>query len=678
MNFFEAQEQARRGTRKMVILFVLAVLGTVLALNAVALGVAYWIHRNEAIPGGPPFDPWRPELFIGVSLATVALIFLSSLFKTMQISGDGGKVARLMGGRLVTASTADADERKLLNVVEEMSIASGVPVPDVYILDHEEGINAFAAGSSINDAAIGVTRGTIQKLNRDELQGVMAHEFSHILNGDMRLNMRLIGVVFGILVIGLIGYGFLRAAPWMMRGSSSSRDKGGGAAVGLAFLLVGAAIWIIGSLGVFFGRMIQAAVSRQREFLADASAVQFTRNPIGIRDALRKIGGSAYRAIVRNRHAGEISHMWFGEALDAVFATHPPLPQRIKAVDPNWDGSMLKAEYVDARDEAEHLAEQRRHRPRPGFDPDALFGTIGLVGGSAPPATPRDAPNRLKAEHLVHQVGHVTPDHVRYAGLLMKALPPQIVEAARDPVNARGLVIAMLLSRDRGIRLMQDEAAAQKDPEGAAAAHSYMPTLQVLGPGVRMAVLDLCLPVLRRLDNSTRSHFLSVLDDLIRTDERVEPFEFALYTMVDHQLRPRTTPVKYNSIAGVAAWAQTMLSALAAAGHPDPTAADGAYRLGIGKLQQGQLKYEPNFTIEHLSEALKHLAMATPQIKQRILDAAAATVVADNLVTVEEGELLRAFAAVLDCPIPPFLQIAPAPKPAPPKPEPFKPHRPRP
>lgn len=674
MNFFEAQEQARRGTRKMVILFVLAVLGTVLALNAVALGVAYWMHQSDAATAALPFQFWRPELFTSVSVVTVVLVVLASLFKTMQISGDGGKVARLMGGRLVAADTTDGDERKLLNVVEEMSIASGVSVPDVYVLDQEDGINAFAAGTTINDAAIGVTRGTIAKLNRDELQGVIAHEFSHILNGDMRLNMRLIGVVFGILVIGLIGYAFLRAAPWMMRGSSSSRDKGGGAAVGLAFLAVGAAVWLIGSLGVFFGRMIQAAVSRQREFLADASAVQFTRNPVGIRDALRKIGGSSYKATVRNRHAGEISHMWFGEALGAIFATHPPLPQRIKALDPRWDGTMLKAEFVDPRDEAEHHAEQRRSRPRPGFDPDALFGTIGLAGAS--PATTRS--NRLKVERLPDQVGHVTPDHVQYAGLLMKALPPQITEAARDPVSARGLVIAMLLSRDRGVRLMQDEAAAQKDPEGAAAAHGYMPILLGLGPGVRMAVLDLTLPALRRLDNSTRSHFLSVLDDLIRTDERVEPFEFALYTMVDHQLRPRSVPVKYNSISGVAAWAQTLLSALAAAGHPDPVSADRAYRFGIGKLQQGQLKYEPNFTIEHLSEALKHLGMATPQIKQRILDAAAATVIADNLVTVEEGELVRAFAAVMACPIPPFLQVAPLPKAAPAKPEPFKPHRPRP
>ena len=656
MNFFQAQDQARRGTRKMVILFILAVVATVLAINAVALGVYFWLQNQEGVAAS--FDPWQPGLFGGVSAGTVGLIFLASAFKTLQISGDGGKVARLMGGQQVHPQTSDADSRKLLNVVEEMSIASGVPVPDVYVIENEPGINAFAAGTNVNEAAIGVTRGCIQKLTRDELQGVIAHEFSHILNGDMRLNMRLIGVVFGILAIGLLGYSFFRIAPYLMRGGGSSRDKGGAAAIGLALLVVGAAIWLIGSIGVFFGRMIQASISRQREFLADASAVQFTRNPSGIRDALRKIGGNADHATVRNRHAGEISHMWFGSAFGGLFATHPPLPDRIKAIDPRWDGSMLKTEFLDPREEAGRATRHQRRQQRSVFDGGGLLGAFGLA--EAAPG----APLRLQADHISDRVGRFTPDHVQFAGRLINALPPEIVEAAHDPDSARGLVIAMLLSPDRGVRIMQDEAAAQKDPIAAGKAEEFAPILQRLGPAVRMAVVDLCLPALRQIDSSTRSHFLSVLDDLVKVDEKVEPYEFALYTLVEQQLHARRpSRVRYTTVTSVAQHAQVMLSALAAAGHRQPQAADRAYRFGIGRLQQGQLKYEPNFTIEQLNDALAALHQAAPQVKQRLIDAAGVVVAADGHVTVEEAELLRAFAAVLEIPLPPFIQAAePAPR----------------
>jgi hypothetical protein len=367
--------------------------------------------------------------------------------------------------------------------------------------------------------------------------------------------------------------------------------------------------------------------------------------------------------------------MWFGEALNAMFATHPPLPKRIKAIDPNWDGKMLKAEFVDPREEAAHLADQRRGRSPAGFDPGELLGAMGLA------AARQAAPNlRLRADNLAQRVGNVSSEHLSFAGQVIQALPPQIVEAAHDPTSARGLVIAMLLSPDRGVRLMQDEAAAQKDPEGAAAAETFAPILQRLGAAVRMAVLDLCTPALRQIDASTRSHFLSVLDDLVKTDERVEPFEFALYTLVEQQLQARKVgPVRFATVSAVAEQAQTMISALAAAGHRDPEKADRAYRFGIGRLQQGHLKYHPKFTVEQLNDALSRLAQAAPSVKQQLIDAAGATVAADGLVTVEEAELLRAFAAVLQCPLPPFLQIAqpPAPAATPKTAEPFRPHRPR-
>ena len=479
MDFFERQDQARQGTRKLVVLFVLAVLATVIALNAIVAG-ALFLQSQQRGEGQQsarfePRDLWRPAVYGVVTFTTLVVIGGASAYKTAQISGDGGKVATLMGGRKLDPQSTDDDERKLLNVVEEMSIASGVPVPDVYLLDHENGINAFAAGSSVGEAALGVTRGTVTKLDRDELQGVIAHEFSHILNGDMKLNLRLVGIIFGILVIGLVGYGIFRVAPYLSSGRSNNRrdDKGAGAGIAIALFVVGAAVWLVGSIGVFFGRWIQASVSRQREYLADASAVQFTRNPLGIRDALRKIGGTSAKATVQNRHAGEISHMWFGEAFDGLFATHPPLDKRIRAVDPNWDGTMLKAEHVQPADAARRSAERRASRPGAAvrqndfldiFGAGAAAGLAGAAGESR--ATPPRAPVRLKANHLADRVGKLDQAHLEFATLLVRAIPPELREAARDPAGARGLIAAMLLSQDRAARTLAGRGADPKRPGG--------------------------------------------------------------------------------------------------------------------------------------------------------------------------------------------------------------------
>lgn len=678
MDFFDRQDQARKSTTKLVVLFILATIATVVAINAVVIGARFFFFQDQE-PGtaysGGGFDLLDPVLISVTSLITVAVIGGASLFKTAQIHGDGGKVARMLGGRLLDPKAADADENKLLNIVEEISIASGVPVPDVYVMDGEQGINAFAAGSSIGEAAIGVTRGCMEKLNRDELQGVIAHEFSHILNGDMKLNLRLMGIIFGILVIGLIGYGVFRVAPYMMSSRSRSRDdKGAGAAMGLAALAVGAAIWLIGSIGVFFGRWIQASVSRQREYLADASAVQFTRNPAGIRDALRKIGGGVYKARVENRHAGEISHMWFGAAFGGIFSTHPPLPQRITAIDKNWDGSMLKAEHVDPRTDVERRAEQRRGRARPKSHHQDLLDSLGLgrggAGGAAVLGTilagsgntaHRQAPSaraqpRMTAGNVTRDVGTLDAEHVDYAGKLVRAIPAVLREAARDPAEARGLVASLFLSRHPGTRVMQDEILAQKDSAAAAAAERFVSMIHELGPVARLPLLDLSIPALRQLGPQMTATFLSVISDLINADERVEPFEYALHKLIHrHLLRRGDRRVKYASLDAVSEPLSVMLSAMAGAGHQDPREAEAAFRRGVNSIKQGQLTYDGRFGLESLDTALETLRGATPQVKRRVIDAAAATVAADGAVTIDEAELLRSFAAVLDCPMPPLI-----------------------
>jgi Zn-dependent protease with chaperone function len=337
MDFFQRQDNARRRTRWLVVYFIGAIFG--LACTFYVISLPPYFHGNPESVGAF----WHPELFQVVVSVILIIIALGSLIKAIKLRKGGKAIALAMGGRALTQAATDPDERELQNIVEEMSIASGVPMPAVYVLDREPGINAFAAGFRPEDAVIGVTNGAMRFLTRDELQGVIAHEFSHILNGDMRLNLRLVAWLHGILWIAIVGRGLLEGArrciPW-----NSEADDLKKAGLGLFFIGtgVGVIIYGLGSGGVFFGHLIKSAVARQREFLADAAAVQFTRNPMGLANALKKIGGLAHGSRIRSPLAEEASHMFFGNSLRAswfgFFATHPSLKKRIKLLDPNFDG----------------------------------------------------------------------------------------------------------------------------------------------------------------------------------------------------------------------------------------------------------------------------------------------------------------------------------------------------
>jgi Zn-dependent protease with chaperone function len=340
MDFFQRQDNARRRTRWLVAYFVGAIFG--LACTFYVVSLAPYFHANPEAEG----SFWHPQLFQWVVSVVLVVIALGSLIKLIKLRKGGKVIALALGGRPLTAPATDPDERELQNIVEEMSIASGVPVPAIYVLDREPGINAFAAGLRPEDAVIGVTKGAMQFLTRDELQGIIAHEFSHILNGDMRLNIRLVSWLHGILWIALVGRGLLEAARHCIPWNSESDDlkKGG---LGLFFIgsFVGVIIYGLGSAGAFFGRLIKSAVARQREFLADAAAVQFTRNPLGLANALKKIGGLGHGSRIRSPVAEEVSHMFFGNGARSswfgFFSTHPSLKKRIKLLDPTFDGRFL-------------------------------------------------------------------------------------------------------------------------------------------------------------------------------------------------------------------------------------------------------------------------------------------------------------------------------------------------
>lgn len=652
MDFFEQQAKAHRKTKWLVVYFALAVAGMIAAIYLCAMlafnGVQAHQSYNYYNQSQPQFSGWNPQIFLAVTFGVLAVVFIGSAYKTSSLAAGGSAVSELMGGRLINTNTTDPDERKLLDVVEEMAIASGVPMPQVYVMDEENGINAFAAGHKPNDATVTVTRGCMKILSRDELQGVIGHEFSHVLNGDMRLNLRLMGIVFGILCLTIVGRVLIRT-----RGRNNPLP------------ILGIVLIIIGFIGVFFGRLIQAAVSRQREFLADASSVQFTRNPGGITGALKKIGGlGEMGSRLSHAHAEEISHMFFGNGVSEPFIglleTHPPLKDRIKVFEPNFDGTFPEVRYA-ADEEPPRGAPRARRAPMPNIFGTVVGGAI-LAGGGEPPV--------IRPHAVLPNLGNPTPLHLKYAEQLRDSLPDSVRAAAREPLAATALIYAMLLSDDAPqrakqlARLSQRAGAdvAQKTTElyadvSQAAAHAHLP------------MISLALGALKQLTRDQYETFSQTLDWLINSDGKVELFEFVLQKIVLRNLSPQfhgaSRPlIQYYAVKPLAPDCSVILSALANLGSADAAQIQKSFDSGAPYLRAPddsdlQLLPPDQCGVEQIDAALNRMQLAAPIIKKNLLEACAHVIGAGGVILESEAELLRAVSDTLDCPMPPLLATGP-------------------
>lgn len=642
MDFFSAQDDARRKTRWLIFLFVLAILALVMLTNLFIMLFAEY-STDYYVQGHQPLTFWQHfnwERFAGIGAGVTTVILAGSGIRTLSLRGGGKTVAEMMGGRLVSGNPRNALERRLLNVVEEIAIASGTPVPQVYVMEHEQGINAFAAGYSTGDAVVAVTQGTLEKLNRAELQGVIAHEFSHIVNGDMRLNIRLIGILFGILMVALVGRLLFR---WgAMSGSSSSRENSGG----VPLVVLGLGLLILGYVGVFFGNLIKASVSRQREYLADASAVQFTREPEGIAGALKKIGGDTQGSLINHPDAEELSHAYFSEGVhymfNSLFATHPPLEERIKRIEPNWDGEFVVPRPLTAMEvEREEEELHRRISPEGVMTGAVILTSVldSLEKGASP-----NAANLQEAERLLDTI----PDSLR--------------QAAREPYGARALVYALVLDSSREILEkqmwhLQDHA----DTGVAMLTEQYMGTVKRLDPRLRLTLIDLVMPALRQLSPEQYRRFRENLNVLIDMDGEVSPFEWSLQKIVLHNLdmefEHKVPPLgRYGRLSRLREEIALVLSFLAHHTHESHMQQLHAFQAAVRELEMEglQLIPEKEIDLEQVDRALERLALLKPLLKPRLLKACAACVAADDEITATEMELLRAFSSLLDCPLPPL------------------------
>ena len=651
MDYFQNQDVARKKTGRLVFFFILAV---ILIILSVYIAIATVLTFAEPDRPGEALNSlarlWNPELFGIVALGTSGLIAGGSLFKVAALAGGGHTVAELLGGRLLHPDKANPAERRLLNVVEEMSIASGLPVPPVYLLENETGINAFAAGHTTGDAVIAVTLGTLNQLSRDELQGVIAHEFSHILNGDMRLNIRLMGVLFGILVIGLTGWIIFRSSTgggYVRVGARDDDRKGFN-----PIPLIGLALYVIGYVGVFFGNVIKAAVSRQREFLADASAVQFTRNPEGIAGALKKIGALAEGSRVQDPHAEEASHMFFGEAVSGfnelfgLLSTHPPLVERIRRIDPSFTGDFSQMRLDGGAILEAPQRERLVHRPRSGM-------------------------MALTAAEAVAQVGTIDQAHFDYASGLKDLMPQPLKDAVRDPLGAQAMVFALLLDPSESVRLTQlawlDTYAL---PALARETRLLIADTQRLAPEARLPLVEMAAPALCQMTPAQFHDFIRCVEALVQADQKLTLFEYTLQRLlirhvVTHFVRAQPPTVKYTTIPPLTVPVGVVLSALAYAGEQTPEGVAHAFAAGVQALGWPDAKFSlapgASVGIAEIDASLEVLAQAAPRLKKQIVEACAACICVDGTVTIDEGELLRAVSDCLGCPMPPLIPSAPVP-----------------
>ena len=636
MNFFEHQRKAQLNTRKMIIYLALAVT-SLLAITHSLLFLTIKYYQNSQTQFDnytvPPYllnDYLNSELFWLVNAGILGVVFFASFYKWSQLRVGGHAIADHLGGRLVSVNTKDFLERRLLNVVQEMSIASGLPVPPVYILD-DDAINAFAAGHTSADAVVGITRGALEQLDRDQLQGVIAHEFSHIFHGDSKINLNIIAILHGILVLGLIGYYLMRAA---------SYSRGRSAAAGF---VIGIGLIILGYGGVFFGNLIKASISRQREYLADASAVQYTRNPYGIANALKVIGHSSFGGgIMHNAHVDEVTHMLFAEGKPFFFnmwATHPPLEQRIRRVEPRWDGKYLAPKYQNRsvsvadvnREDKAHREQQKREKFANVIAGTAVLGAID-------------------------NIGQIDNEQVGYAQDIIHQIPDAITTGLSTHQGAQNILLAMVIAQTD---MEQLDSGAKKQVEGLK--QKYRDIIkQLMGcpDQLRLPIVDLAIATMKTGSKEDFKAFMPLLDLYVSIDGKINMFEWCLHRLVQNQLNTfyNGPPVILNhkplrKVMGDVSIVMSMLVQLDNMNDPETV----LKKVGVNFNLPG-LSYVPanRLTADMFDMAVDRISMLKPLKKPQVIKACAWLITHDNKVKINEVELLRALAAIWHCPMPPI------------------------
>jgi Zn-dependent protease with chaperone function len=643
-NFFYRQNQARKNCRNLVVLFVIAVI-LIIAAIYFSFRLIYFIYLFTSVYDSSPvtsnaysqklgnFSFWDPSLFFLIAGIVTIFVFIASSIKMNQLQKGGGAIAEMLGGRFIPRDSNEPSERKFLNIVEEISIASGVSVPLAYVLEKENGINAFAAGLTLHNSALAVTRGMLDYLTRDELQGVIAHEFSHILNGDARLNTQLIGTLYGILAIGVIGGEII--------------DHHRITRTSVVLLSAGIILAIVGYAGSFMGRLIQCAVSRQQELLADASAVQFTRNPGGLANALKKIGGYIHSSLVQSSTARQACHLFFSESnIDFLFpnllATHPPLLQRIRLLDPVFDGVFPKIQVKPAISKvaSKYITEYNQYKNAVSLSSGSLF--------------------EEKPANIINLVGNPTGAHLDQSKTILALIPDEVKQYLNVSQSAVCLIYALFVGcectdREAQIAVLRKALVLEKE---IAEVIRICDLLSKLGQAVRLPLVELSVPSLLTLTSSGKRNFLKIINLLVNADAKVTLFEFTVQWILNKLLIETeniSDKISFFSYSQVASDIFILLKTLSCSDHIDN--AQKAFDAGVARIpeitdRKPDFHYNENISFADVWHSLDQLSRSSFKIKQSVIDACAHCAFADNTVTVAESNLLRVISLALSCPLP--------------------------
>ncbi|MBU0731025.1 MAG: M48 family metallopeptidase [Proteobacteria bacterium] len=667
-DFFERQRLAQRKTWQLMVYFLLAV-GLIVAMVTIVCYVLLSFSIQRLNSAATPFNltpsQWDPLVMAQIAGVVSLLILSGTVYKYLRLqSGGGSMIAEMLGGRIIYPASNEFHERRILNIVEEMALASGVTVPSVYVMEREHGINAFAAGFSQEDAVLGVTRGALKYLTREELQGVVAHEFSHILYGDMLINVRLQGILHGILVLGLLGEFMLKSS--LFYDDSSIRSKASHSG-GVYFAVIGLIMLCCGYTGVFVAKLIKSALSRQREFLADASAVQFTRNPSGLAGALKKIGGLQEGSLIRNPHASEISHMYFGNGLSkswlSAFSTHPPLLERIRRLDPEFRGNFpQEVKYIDATEEEAMMYASAGGRGAPAHK--------GVSSSEADAATINRhifIDSMVGSQDMREVLLSPSAEHMRMARELIESLPGSIRRGVRNGFGSRAIIYGLLLDDKATVRQKQFVALEQHaDPKVYAELQRLLAKIDGLLPEHRLPLVDLSMPALKNLSKNQYASFRKVIKHLMDADQKIDLFEYSLQHVLIKHLdahfgKPRENIVPITSLSRLRDDISCVLSLLARLDRTDEETARKSL-MRAARVFEKEMKYisflPTKFcSLKYFDASLRKLESAGMDIKRKVLDACLECIVYDDQVTVREAEIFRVIADALNCPAPPWLTL---------------------
>ena len=635
MNFFQEQERARHHTMWLVAIFTLAVL--VLIVITILFLTGLYVYLDD-IPVATflasPLEYLEPKFLYGTSVAVIMVVAGGSLYKYSSLSSGGKSVAIALGGRQLNRNRANRDEQKLLNVVEEMAIASGISTPTIFILE-EPGINAFAAGLTLDDAVIGVTKGTVEKLDREELQGVIAHEFSHIFNGDMRLNLQLTATLHGILLIGLIGRFILRSMSRSSYHSRTTRSKKDGG--GLYVLVLGGGLMAIGYAGTFFGSIIKANVSRKREYLADATAVQYTRYPRGISGALKKI--AYYHSHLDSPAAETYSHLYFAEGVSSLFsslmATHPPLKERIKRIEPRWNGRFPDYGKLQG-------TREQKQEPKVGHEKEQERKERFTQGAIAA---------------AMMRVGQVKEEEVEKVQEEIAALDARVMERLGDPLGAQAVILSLLYDeayKEPLYRVVQEE--------NPYLLLEFVNVMQAEYKALRKQstlVVSLSMNALKNLSVEQYQHFKKIVETFVTIDGEVTLFEWSLQYIIQRPLEMhlglRKVPKRTSThIGAIKEEVEILYSMLVQAQYSDETEAQKAFDATKKAIHAGALKYVPREQIDHETFIRSVMAVesAKPAIAERIFEGVLHSIKIDGKVSESEDAFVHAIAQLMQVPLP--------------------------